>query len=142
MKRWPVFLAAVVLLGPGCANQEPAPSRDVQALFRQADRNGDGRVSREEFSDFLIAEAFANYDRNGDGMVTLEEFVAGGGTAATFRKIARPGSNSFTLADALASREVVNRMARPFDEADVNGSGSVSWQEYLAWRDRAQPYIR
>lgn len=142
MSRAFLSTVAAALLLSGCANQESAPYQELKALFQKADKSGDGRVSREEFADFLIAKSFSEYDRNGDGEVTLEEFLAGGGTTATFRKIARPGRNSFTLAEALANREVVNRMAKPFDEADVNGSGTVSWAEFVAWQERAQPYIR
>lgn len=140
-RKWAAVIASLVGLG-GCASQQPSPPADVRALFRQADKNGDGRVTREEFADFLIAEAFASYDQNRDGKVTLEEFLAGGGTVATFRLLAPRGASSFTLADALASEEVQRRMAKPFDEADVNGSGNLSWQEFLAWRERASAYIR
>lgn len=140
-----IFLPALVgaAIFTGCSNlTEQPPQRDLQALFAKADTDGDGRVSRDEFADFMVGEVFTNYDRNGDGTVTLEEFVAGGGTPENFRKINRSGTGRITLAEARASSLVRETMITPFDEADTDGSGYVTWEEFQQFRARAQPYIR
>jgi Ca2+-binding EF-hand superfamily protein len=110
--------------------------------FQQADTSGDGKVSRDEFVDLMITEAFGMYDRQGKGYVTLEEYVAGGGTPAGYRKIDRRGSGKVTLADAKASKLVRDQMAMPFDQADTDGSGYVTFQEFISYRKKAAEFTR
>jgi hypothetical protein len=66
----------------------------IEEMFKQADKNGDGKVSRNECTYFLITEAFAIYDPQGQGYVTLAQREAGGGSAADFRRIAKAGCGS------------------------------------------------
>lgn len=143
----PIFVAAltVAFLLPGCSCLCPADGNaTLMKRFKQADKNSDGKVSRDEFADFMIAEAFAQYDKKGDGYVTLAEFVEGGGTAKTFRKIDRAGSGKVTLADAQASKVVRDWMSVPFDEADaeLGGKGYISFKEFVAFRKTARDYVR
>lgn len=135
-----VLLASSLFLG-ACATREAAPT-SVEALFVAADVERDGKVSRDEFVDFLIEDAFVRYDRNGDGYVDLVEAEAVGAPAAAFQKLNRSGSGKVTLAEAKASPAIRARMAVPFDEADVNKSGFVTLEEFRAWKLRAQPYVR
>jgi Ca2+-binding EF-hand superfamily protein len=132
--------AAVFVLA-SCAT---APKRVAtpEQLFRRADADGDGRVSRKEFGDFMVGQVFEFYDRGGKGYVTMDDFIQGGGTAETFRAINRSGTGKITLEEALQSRLVRETMIVPFDEADVNRNGSVSLDEFLAYKQRAQPYTR
>lgn len=142
----PAILLAAALAVPqmtGCAARQ---SGDAALLkrFRQVDKNNDGKVSRDEFTDFMIAEAFALYDKKGDGFVTLEEFTAGGGTPKTFRAIDRSGKGKVTLADAQASKIVRDQMSIPFDEADADlgSKGFISFKEFVAFRKKASDYVR
>lgn len=135
-----VCLIGVSLLG-GCASAGKRPLT-VEELFRQADRSGDGRVSRDEYENFMIEDMFIRFDKNGDGFITEEEFVADGGTVATFRTINASGSGKITLAEAKASKLVRDRLAAPFKEADVNGNGYVTWEEFSVARARARAYVR
>jgi arylsulfatase A-like enzyme len=58
--------------GRGAATQPAGTGRggDVERRFRQMDRNGDGRLSREEVGRPAL---FRRLDGNGDGTVTLDE---------------------------------------------------------------------
>lgn len=141
--------AGVVFFFNGCTSPKQSAHGayginplSIEELFKKADQNGDGKVSRQEFSDLLITEAFGIYDPKGRGYVTLDEYVAGGGTAEDFRKIAKPGSDRFTLADAKSSKMVRDRMSTPFDGADVDGTGFLTWKEFEAYRKLAAPYTR
>lgn len=142
----PVVCLAAALLITGCAS--PSTSSDsgrpatLKELFDRADANGDGRVSRDEFIDYMVEDVFVRYDKNGNGYVTEEEYVAGGGTPEDFRKINRSGSGKITLQEAKTSKLVRDTMMPPFDEADVNQNGSVSWVEFQAFLERAAPYTR
>ena len=60
--------------------------RGIEALFRKLDRDGDGKLTRQELRN---AKAFDRLDGNGDGVVTLAE--AQGGLA---RQAAGPVPNS------------------------------------------------
>jgi Ca2+-binding EF-hand superfamily protein len=139
----PVLAACLLSSLGGCAQREGA-SGDQALLkrFQQADASGDGKVSRDEFTDFLITESFESYDKNGKGYVTLEEFVAGGGTEATYRKIDRSGQGRVTLADAKASPIVRNQMVQPFDEADKVRSGYLTFEEFVAFREKFRAAVR
>ncbi len=144
---FPMFVAALAaaFLLPGCSSLCSADGNAaLMKRFKQADKNSDGKVCRDEFADFMIAEAFAGYDKKGDGYVTLAEFVEGGGTAKTFRKIDRTGSGKVTLADAQASKIVRDQMSIPFDEADAEfgDKGFISFNEFVAFRKAARDYVR
>ncbi len=135
-------LALVVTLA-GCASgRDSTRPASPEELFRRADTDGNGKVSREEFGDYMVAQLFSFYDRGNKGYVTMEDFVEGGGSPANFRIINRSGSGRITPAEAKASKLVRETMIVPFDEADLNKSGYVTLEEFIAYKKRAQPYIR
>jgi Ca2+-binding EF-hand superfamily protein len=141
MKSFVPLLAAAALVA-GCATQPDSGNAALMKRFQQADANNDGKLSRKEFTDFLITEAFANYDQNGNGYITLEEWTAGGGTPTTFRALGgRPGGQ-LTLEQVKASKVAQNQMALPFDGADRSGTGYLTLEEFLAFRQAAAPYVR
>jgi environmental stress-induced protein Ves len=77
--------AALALMGALALTAEAKPSKEemdtvVSAAFAQADVDGNGALSAEEFTNFhmivrqqLAAARFNRADTNGDGQVTLEE---------------------------------------------------------------------
>lgn len=139
----PAFAATLILLS-GCCTKSTCSTRDAALMsrFKQADASGDGKLTRDEFTDFLITESFQSYDKNGNGYVTLEEFVAGGGTEATYRKIDRTGQGRVTIADAKASPIILSRMVKPFDEADVHQTGSLTYDEFVTFRQIFHDAVR
>jgi Ca2+-binding EF-hand superfamily protein len=59
---------------PGSQASAEAP----EALFKRADKDGDGKLSRAEAAEAGMGAArFAELDADKDGFVTLSEFVAG-----------------------------------------------------------------
>ncbi|HRJ70763.1 MAG TPA: hypothetical protein PLS03_00980 [Terrimicrobiaceae bacterium] len=128
------------LLG-GCATTAPKrPS--LEQLFKNADKNGDGRVSRTEYEDYMITEMFFQYDKNGDGFITEAEFVGDGGTPATFRKLNVSGTGKLTKDEAMKSKLIRSRLAAPFLEADVNKNGAVTWEEFQVAVEKRRAYVR
>jgi len=141
MKSSFLLLAAAAVILSGCVTTPKSGNAAVMNLFKQADADGNTQVSRREFTDLLIAEAFANYDKNKDGFVTLAEWTAGGGTRETF--LAMGGrSGKLTLAQVQASKVAQNQMALPFDQADTSKSGYLTLEEFVAHRKKAAPYVR
>ena len=137
MKQLLIFLPAVFLAA--CATQTEPTS---EQKFNAADVDGDGKVSRSEATNIMIAEAFARFDTNGDGVVDEAEFVAAGGTAENFKQHNKSGTGKLTLAEAQASPKAIEAMAVPFDEADVNKNGAITYEELLAYRERLYAAVR
>lgn len=147
-----VYLSGCVLLGcaglvlafgTGCTTSRSAagnPEQRLQALFQKADSNGDGRVSRDEFTALMLEEAFDWMDAQRNGRISEAEFLAAGGTRAQFRSLDRGGKGYFTVEDAKANAGARRMMALPFDGADQSGDGFITWDEFQAYRARAAAY--
>jgi hypothetical protein len=93
------FTAVLVLLG-GAHAQDQKTSYDPRAAFAETDKNHDGQIDLEEFHTRLVevfyladrdkdgflsveeytqlpySEGFKDADRNGDGRIALAEFVS------------------------------------------------------------------
>lgn len=98
MKAIVLVDATIAVLMPGAAiAQSDAEREAAQANFRQADANGDRRLSRAEFRAFIDANAedglgragtirrfsaydraFDRVDRNDNGLVTPDELAVAG----------------------------------------------------------------
>lgn len=131
-----ITLIPLVMLA-GCAT---TPTSSPEQKFKQADKDGNGLVSRKEATGLIIANAFAMYDANGDGLVTEGEYVASGGSSENFRKVNKTGSGGISLAEAQANPLVFNTFGVSFNEADTNKDGQVTlaeYQSYLALRNAA-----
>lgn len=65
---------------PGDAQGGALRERLARQAFEQADRNGDGQLSREEAAALPgLRERFDRIDTNRDGLLSREEFSAGSG---------------------------------------------------------------
>lgn len=65
---------------PGAGQSPLLRERLVRQAFEQADRNGDGQLSREEAASIPgLPERFGKMDTNRDGQISREEFRASGG---------------------------------------------------------------
>jgi acetyl esterase/lipase len=73
-----VFLALATCVGPGAIGSALAQPQQTQSpgdVIRRFDKNGDGKLSREELPEQMRA-VFDRVDTNQDGFVTPEEEVA------------------------------------------------------------------
>ena len=138
-------LLSLAVFVSGCASTSSTSEQAaLKKRFQQVDKSGDGKISRGEFTDFMIEETFKLYDKDGKGYVTLEEYLAGGGTERGFKAINKSGSGKVTLAEAKASDLARHQMAQPFDEADADsgGTGYVSYEEFVAFRGKIRDAVR
>jgi Ca2+-binding EF-hand superfamily protein len=126
--------ACCSLGGPAFAQQR------ARMLFAEMDRDGDGVITRGEWTE--SAEAFRTHDWNGDGVLSGNEVrpverygrsapreaVGTSGfndwTAARFTQFDRNGDNRLTRSEWQFDRENFNR-------ADDNGDGIVTREEFL-----------
>ena len=102
--------------------------------FSPADTNHDGKLSRDEASDFLVIEIFISRDANHDGRMTLEEWIGGDPSAsADFKKRDANDDGIVTMKEAITygrAHGVVNEIMQ---EADTNHDGALSRAEVTAY---------
>jgi len=132
-----LFLAAVALLTSQANGITPVPQAAATAKpdgFSQADTNKDGKLSRDEASDYLVIEIFISRDANHDGRMTLKEWVGGDPTrSADFKKRDANNDGIVTMEEAIAygrKHGVVNQIMK---EADTNHDGFLSREEVKAY---------
>jgi len=109
----------VLSLGSGALAQTPAPP-DARSWVREHDKNGDGKIDREEFHQAAI-EAFFLRDTNRDGYLSLEELVVVTPEARNFLRNRPDGRMSLP--------EFLNAMHKDFTAADTNDDGFLTVEE-------------
>ena len=139
-RHLPHILGAFVLVALGsCAtNKNLQPSQATATTgaggFEEADANHDGKLSRDEASDFLVNEIFNSRDANHDGRMTKEEWAAGDPTrAADFNKRDMDGDGVVTKEEAIKHGRrhgIANKILR---EADKNHDGALDKAEVQAY---------
>ena len=123
----------------GLVDQWLVESGHLRTVFGLMDRNGDGTMSEAEYKSKPPEVEFFKEDRNGDSRLTLEEFLEptkGEGKVAaatqTFHDKDFDGDAALTLEEYLASAEQ-NR----FQRLDSDRDGMLSLAEYGSAEDAA-----
>jgi Ca2+-binding EF-hand superfamily protein len=121
MRPWAGVIAmlGVLALAGGVLAQAPPPP-DAKTWVREHDKNGDGRIDREEFHQAVI-EAFFLRDVNKDGFLTVEELVVITPEARNLLRSKPDGK--MTLA------EFLNALHKDFAAADANDDGQLTAEE-------------
>jgi len=117
-----VVLASVVvacLAGPVSAQAPAKP--DWREGFRTHDKNGDGKIDRAEFQDWIV-DGFFQKDSNHKGYLTFDD-VKDVMSPDTFKRYDRNGDGKIWLKDLL------NAMFLDFEAADVNKDGLLTMEE-------------
>lgn len=129
----PALSLSLMLAAPAAA-QGPG---DPVALLERADTDHDGRVSLAEFQAARLA-SFDRLDRNGDGVISRADFSR----ILAFRPQASTRIDTF-IAEAdlnhdgkVTREELAHAPARVFAMADANRDGFVDKAEMAAARDR------
>ncbi|MHA2621091.1 MAG: EF-hand domain-containing protein [bacterium JZ-2024 1] len=97
--------------------------------FARLDRNGDGKISKDEFPG--KPERFTALDTNADGFITKEELQARGQQLRDRWADKKPGEQIWKKWDAnndgkVARDEYIAAMKQLFDHLDRNGDGVLS----------------
>jgi hypothetical protein len=112
------FLLMCMLVAAGLSCNAFAQDAKAPTPFEQADYDGDGKISHEEYRN-RAAFLFHDYDHNEDGVLTADELPeyrnAKGVVVAT---------GHLTIADYMAS------ISHSFDMGDVNKDGFLQPAEW------------
>ena len=128
--------------------QPKTPEEFAELAIQENDKDGDGKISREEFSG--PAEAFKTMDANGDGFVTKEELVVGikkmqeeqqkaqqkANEAAITARIEKQAKSMMEQTDKnkdvkISHDEFITSAEERFKELDLNGDGTVTNEEIV-----------
>jgi len=132
--RYGALLLATVLTlgglgGPALAQTALQGQPDWKARFRTHDQNGDGRIDRAEFQEWMI-EVFYFRDKNSKGYLVLED-VRGVMAPETLKAINRKGDGKLT------QQEFLNAVFLDFETAHVNRNGALTMEEIEAYISRS-----
>jgi Ca2+-binding EF-hand superfamily protein len=94
------------------------------AGFKAADKNGDGRLDREEFRQ-AVTEGFYFRDKEHKGYLTADQLPET--SRAAFKAANVKGDGRLSL------QEEVNALMKDFEAADLNRDGFLSYEELEAY---------
>ena len=124
----------LLMLSACATNKNLQSSNQGSGGFDAADANHDGKLSRDEASDFLVNEIFNARDANHDGKMTLEEWTGGDPKrAADFKKRDANGDGIVTKEEALAYGRAHGIANKIIKEADKNHDRQLDRAEVQAY---------
>jgi hypothetical protein len=124
-----VFFAMVLVAGSLLAGPGQAQGPDWRERFRAHDQNGDRRIDRAEFQEWMV-DAFFRHDRARKGYLTVED-VRGSMTPEVFKALDRAGDGKLDLP------EFLNALFLDFQAIDTDRAGSVTVEQIEAYVRRS-----
>jgi Ca2+-binding EF-hand superfamily protein len=118
--RWLGAVFALLFLASAPVMGQLGPTLDARAWVKQHDRNGDGKLDREEFHKAVV-EAFFFRDKDKRGYLMIEELKEASPEA--LKAVRRKADGRITL------QEYVNAMFKDFEAADTDHDGLLSVEE-------------
>jgi Ca2+-binding EF-hand superfamily protein len=137
--RRAVLIASVVFIAlNSCTTnknlQPPEASGTQGGGFDLADADHDGKLSRDEASDFLVNEIFDSRDANHDGKMTRQEWVGSEPSRrADFKKRDANHDGIVTKEEALKYGRAHGIANKIMAEADKNHDGKLDRKEVQAY---------
>ncbi len=109
-----------LLLLDGSALAQTRPPLDAKAWVKEHDRNGDGKIDREEFHQAVV-EAFFFRDKDKNGYLVITELSEA--TPETLKSVAHRADGRISL------QEFVNALFKDFEAADTDHDGLLTAEE-------------
>lgn len=129
--RWFLCGALVVAVALSCLPSSAvaqALTADWREGFRAHDKNGDGRIDRAEFQEWIV-DGFYFRDKGHKGYLVPEDLQ--GTPLERFKAMNRKGDGKLTL------QELLNALFQDFAAIDVNHDGAITAQQVEAYIQRA-----
>lgn len=125
-----IAIASILLLGAAPALGQPGQTgADRASAFQRADQNGDGRVTRAEYS-AAHAREFKKADRNADGVLTRSDFPRLAGSQRYGARFDTVFGMADTNKDGKVTRaEFQGNEEKTFNLADANHDGAIDRAE-------------
>ena len=122
-------VATSALLLPGCQQGDG---------FKMADTSGDGRLDLAEFKRYMLEAVYAEADANGDKKVTFEEWKAANPDAKIekFRAADKNGDGVVTPEEARQYFDRQGTMEDLFGKIDSNSDGHLGKEEVAKFMNR------
>ena len=126
---WGALFVAVALACLPASGVAQVPAPDWREGFRAHDKNGDGRIDRAEFQNWVV-DAFYFRDAGRKGYLVQAD-LQGVASPAVFQALNRKGDGKLTM------REYLNALFQDFAAIDVDQNGSITVQEIEVYVKRS-----
>ena len=137
-----IGLFLVLFTGSGCSTTTTATasSSGPHEEFSLADTNRDGKLSKNETSDFIVNWVFAVCDTNHDGKITEQEWAHGDPSRLTqFNKRDTNKDRSVSKREAFSYARKHGVAAKLVQEADTNRDGFLQQSEIDVYAKSHEP---
>ncbi len=141
---------AVCLLTTAAAGADDLTKLTAQELFKKADKNGDGKLTLEEFQATVYPSPkhapnlFKKADKDGDGKLSLEEMTAALDSVPWWKLTRKTPEELFKAADKDSDGKLSldefkevdphkNHFEAHFKKFDKDGDGKLSLDEFKAF---------
>ncbi len=123
-----LVIAVVFICLAGSALAQAPTKADWKEGFRAHDKNGDGKIDRAEFQEWMV-DVFFQRDANHKGYLVFED-VKDVMSPETFKAYNKNGDGKIRL------QEFLNAVFLDFEAADVNKNGALTIEEIDAYIKR------
>ena len=113
------WVVSLLVFG-GSAQAQTPPPPDVKKWVTEHDKNGDGKIDREEFHQAVV-EAFFFRDKDKSGYLTITELKEA--SPETLKAVARKSDGRISL------QEFVNALFKDFEAMDTDHDGLLTVEE-------------
>jgi Ca2+-binding EF-hand superfamily protein len=127
------MLSGAALAGQAAPADQGTPGGRGHGMMMRADTNGDGTISRAEFTAQSEAR-FVRMDKNGDGFITADEIGGKGGNGPGGGLMAADTDHDGKISRA----EFIAQSTERFAKLDANGDGQISGDEMKAVMERVR----
>ncbi len=125
---WGLALMVVFACLPGSTLAQIPANQDWKERFHAHDKNGDGKIDRAEFQEWMV-DVFFHRDKNRKGYLVFED-VQDVMSAKIFKASNKNGDGKLTL------QEFLNAVFQDFEAADVNKKGALTMEEFEVYIKR------
>ena len=120
-----VTVTLACALGGSLAEAQMTPRHDWKEEFRAHDLNGEGRLDRAEFQEWMV-DVFFERDQGKKGYLSIDD-VRGAMTPELFNAMNRKGNRK------LALPEFLNALFQDFQVMDTDRDGSITVEQNEAY---------